>query len=268
MRRKLNLGFLVITLLLWAICAYTLLSSKSVQVLFSDLQEDIIPGAIAMSRIEYEAVEVRNWTFTYAMRGNVIRDGKTVKEWLQQRWADLEKDAREHLERGCQVVEGEQQAAQVIVNLSQKLVSISAEVIDLKDQGAGEDELLEKIRKEFGPVFYPLRKVLNVHATAHLNELSWAETKVHDQHNANIRYVIAFGLGATLLALLIGIMVDRLFVRHTTDRKRAQEKIEHLNAVLKAIRNVNQVITTEKDRDRLIEKACGHLVETRGYHMA
>ncbi len=268
MRRKLNLGFLAIILLLGAICVHTLLSSKSVQGLFSDLQYDIIPGAIAMTKIEYEAVEIRNWTFTYAMRGNVTRDGKPIKEWLQQRWADLEKDAREHLERGHQVVEGEQQAAQAIVNLSQKLVSVSAEVIDLKDQGAGEDELLEKIRKEFGPVFYPLRKVLNERATAHLNELSAAETRVYDQHNANIRYVIAFGIAATLLALLIGIMVDRLFVRHTTERKRAQEKIEHLNAVLKAIRNVNQLITTEKDRDRLIKKACGHLVEARGYHSA
>ena len=268
MRRKLNLGFVAIILLLGTICAYTLLSSKNVQGLFSDLQDDIIPGAIAMTKLEYEAVEIRNWTFTYAMRGNVIRDGKTIKEWLQQQWADLEKDAREHLERGHQVIEGERQATQAIVDLSQKLVSVSAEVIDLKDQGVGEDELLEKIRKEFGPVFYPLRKVLNERAAAHLNELSWAETKVHDQHNATIRYITILGLIATFLALLIGLLMDRYFVEYVVERKRAQEKIERLNAVLKAIRNVNQVITTEKDRDRLIEKVCRHLVETRGYHRA
>lgn len=222
MRRKLNLGFLAITLLMWAICVHTLLSSKSVQGLLSDLQYDIIPGAIAMTRIEYEAVEIRNWTFTYAMRGNVIRDGKTIKEWLHQQWAVLEKDAREHLERGHQVVEGERQTAQAIVDLSQKLVSASAEVIDLKDQGAGEDELLEKIRKEFGPVFYPLREVLNEHATAHLNELSAAETRVHDKHNTNTRYVITLGLGTTLLALLVALLVDRYFVQYITERKRAE----------------------------------------------
>ena len=264
MRRKLNLGFLAITLLLWAICVHTLLSSKGVQGILTDLQEDIVPGAIAMTRIEYEAVEIRNWTFTYAMRGNVIRDGKTIKERLQQQWADLERDAREHLERGHQVIEGEQQAAQAIVNLSQKLVFVSAEVIDLKDQGVGNEELFEKIRKEFGPVFYPLRKVLNEHATAHLNELSAAGTKVRHKHSVNVKYVVTLGLVTMLLSLFIALLANR----YITERKRAQEKIEHLNAVLKGIRNVNQLITTEKDRDRLIEKACGHLVETRGYHRA
>jgi len=53
-----------------------------------------------------------------------------------------------------------------------------------------------------------------------------------------------------------------------TDRKRAEEKIEHLNLVLRAIRNVNQLITQEKDRDRLIEGACENLTENRGYHHA
>jgi len=268
MRRKLNLGFLAITLLLWAICVHTLLSSKGVQGLFSDLQDDIDLGAIAMAEMKYTATEIRQWTLTYVISGNVIRDGKTIKEWLKQQWATLEQGSREHLEHERNIGSEEQKAAEAIRDLSQQLISVSAEVIDLKDQGAGEDELLEKIRKEFGPVFYPLRKVINEHATAHLNKLSATETRVHNKHNTNIRYVIVFGLGATLLALSIGLLVDRLFVRHTTERKRAQEKIEHLNAVLKAIRNVNQAITTEKDRDRLIEKACEHLVETRGYHMA
>jgi PAS domain S-box-containing protein len=229
MRRKLNLGFLAILLLLWAICVHTLLSSKGVQGILTDLQEDIVPGAIAIIRMEYKAVEIRNWTFTYAMRGNVIREGKTIKEWLQQQWAALEVDAREHLEHQRQVIEGEQQVAQAIVDLSQKLVSVSAEVIDLKDQGAGEDELLEKIRKEFGSVLFPLIKVLNEHAAAHLNELSWAETKAHNQHKANIRYVITFGLAATFLALSIGLLVDRLFVRYTTERKRAEEELRLLS---------------------------------------
>jgi PAS domain S-box-containing protein len=42
-------------------------------------------------------------------------------------------------------------------------------------------------------------------------------------------------------------------------------RIEHLNAVLRAIRNVNQLIVHEKDPRRLIERACELLVETRGY---
>jgi PAS domain S-box-containing protein len=56
--------------------------------------------------------------------------------------------------------------------------------------------------------------------------------------------------------------------KETVERKPADEKIEHLNAVLRAIRNVNQLIITEKDRGRLLKGACDTLVEARGYYNA
>jgi len=46
------------------------------------------------------------------------------------------------------------------------------------------------------------------------------------------------------------------------------ERVEHLNLVLRAIRNVNQLIVREKDRDKLLKGACDNLVETRGYYNA
>lgn len=49
-------------------------------------------------------------------------------------------------------------------------------------------------------------------------------------------------------------------------QERAQ--LEHLNRVLRAIRNVNQLIVREKDRERLIRRACELLVETRGFNGA
>ena len=55
------------------------------------------------------------------------------------------------------------------------------------------------------------------------------------------------------------------FVIDIMDRKKAEEKLEHLSLVLRAIRNVNQLITKEKDRGRLLQGACDNLVETRGY---
>ncbi len=51
-------------------------------------------------------------------------------------------------------------------------------------------------------------------------------------------------------------------------RKRATEKEEHLNAILRAIRNVNQLIVQEKDPHLLIQKACQDFIETRGFHSA
>gem|GEM_PF-5490011 len=51
-------------------------------------------------------------------------------------------------------------------------------------------------------------------------------------------------------------------------RRNAEERTRHLNLVLSAIRNVNQLIASEKDKKRLIERACDLLTETRGYSSA
>ena len=53
-----------------------------------------------------------------------------------------------------------------------------------------------------------------------------------------------------------------------TERKRAEEKIQHFNLVLRAIRNVNQLIAKRADRDSLLKGTCENFVETRGYYNA
>jgi len=51
-----------------------------------------------------------------------------------------------------------------------------------------------------------------------------------------------------------------------TELKQGEERIKHLNLVLRAIRNTNQLIFKEKDRERLIKGVCNSLTETRGYY--
>jgi len=67
-----------------------------------------------------------------------------------------------------------------------------------------------------------------------------------------------------LMFIVIGFVVTLLSERVA----KAQERTAHLNAVLRAIRNVNQLITKEKDRDRLLKGICDNIIETRGYHNA
>ncbi|MDY6968091.1 MAG: response regulator [Spirochaetota bacterium] len=50
-----------------------------------------------------------------------------------------------------------------------------------------------------------------------------------------------------------------------TERKRAEERIVHLNELLRAIRNINQLITHEKDPDFLIKNICDNLIQTRSH---
>jgi len=57
-------------------------------------------------------------------------------------------------------------------------------------------------------------------------------------------------------------------LKDITKLKQTTERLEHLNSVLRAIRNVNQLITHERDRERLLARSCELLVETRGYSAA
>ena len=50
-----------------------------------------------------------------------------------------------------------------------------------------------------------------------------------------------------------------------TERLNSRLRIEHLNRVLRAIRDVNQLIVRERERDNLIRKGCSLLVANRGY---
>ncbi|MEA1870501.1 MAG: GAF domain-containing protein [Euryarchaeota archaeon] len=50
-----------------------------------------------------------------------------------------------------------------------------------------------------------------------------------------------------------------------TERNLAGEQITRLNSVLRAIRNVNELLVTEKDRDCLLRKSCDSLIDARGY---
>ncbi len=61
------------------------------------------------------------------------------------------------------------------------------------------------------------------------------------------------------------VVVVEGIARDITEQKQAEEELAHLNAVLWAIRNINQLIARESDRERLLQSACEELVRTRGY---
>jgi PAS domain S-box-containing protein len=58
---------------------------------------------------------------------------------------------------------------------------------------------------------------------------------------------------------------NELLRQEITQREQAQERTEHLSRVLRAIRDVDQLIVRVKDRDNLLKSACDDLVETGRY---
>lgn len=68
--------------------------------------------------------------------------------------------------------------------------------------------------------------------------------------------------------LLFFLLFGALLSVQLEKRRAESKKTAHLNQVLKAVRNVNQLIATEKDRRQLINRTCKSLVSTRGYFSA
>jgi len=78
-----------------------------------------------------------------------------------------------------------------------------------------------------------------------------------------------FPVEATARTVNLGDRTIILFViRDITERKKAEERIIHLNKVLEAVRDVNQLITHKTDREYLINESCKLMIETRGYDLA
>ncbi|MCK4696113.1 MAG: PAS domain S-box protein, partial [Candidatus Cloacimonetes bacterium] len=226
MRTKINLGFIIITLLVWVICLYTIFSSLSVQKLFNKLNDDIVLGAITMAKMKYEATDIRSWTLTYILRGNVVRNEKTIKEWLQESWSNLENEAQIHYEHESHIGMEEQQSAEKIVKLSQKLISSSIEIIDLKDQGCESDILFEKIKEDFRSAFYPLREVLDEHAAIHIEELTAAPIKAQSKYRSAVLYIALLGIVVTFLFLFFTLFINKIITNYITGRDLSEQALK------------------------------------------
>ncbi len=78
----------------------------------------------------------------------------------------------------------------------------------------------------------------------------------------------AYGVVASLAVLTAmfwwnATMLDRLDLK----RKEAGDRVRHLNDILRALRDVNQLIAREKDSRRLLAESCQILLRTRNYRM-
>jgi PAS domain S-box-containing protein len=71
----------------------------------------------------------------------------------------------------------------------------------------------------------------------------------------------------SLIVAMVSASLMVAYLAHTRLQAQ-QQRLAHLNRVLKGIRNVNQLIVSEDDPQRLIERACTNLTATMGYHNA
>ncbi len=253
MRGKLWLGFLVVIVLLWVICIYAVLSSMSVREVFVKLGHYVVPSAITMIEMRTELNELREETLAYILRGDVVSEGKTSREQLEELYGELRGFAEEHLEHEIVVRSKTREEAEKLATLSQKIILASAEITRLKDQGAGVDELLEKMDQDFRPAFVPLRELVGELIAEHREQLSAAETLVHDKHDVTIRFILIVGVIVALAALVVALSVDRFFVRYITERKKLEEGLKESEEKWRSLTENTDDTVVIADRDDVIQ---------------
>ena len=119
-RQRIFWCYIAIVIFICLFIVLIIINGFTIRADFSNLKGDIIPGAVAMSHLKSRVVEIKAWTMTYIIRGNMVRQGKPLKDALKEQWADLKEQAEIQFKYGSCSGWKESQAAAVMVNLAKK----------------------------------------------------------------------------------------------------------------------------------------------------
>ena len=179
-KTKLIVGFSIITLLILIIALIAINSSKKVHETFQELEEDIIPGAIAMGDMEGYVQEIKAITFSYIISNNRSNINNTLgikisgKECLLEAIESLEVAVAMHKAHEIHIGIEEQKLAEELELNAQKLSSATLKIIEEKDKGTDTDILINNLFENFGPHFRLLINQIKEHKAVHLEELEEA----------------------------------------------------------------------------------------------
>jgi len=111
-------------------------------------------------------------------------------------------------------------------------------------------------------------KIWSAAVCAPAGEVERITDEAHRSHLYTLGFIILILVAGGVLFFIACYRWAQSLQREIKIQKQAEKRIKRLNSILKAIRNVNQLIVTEKDRDNLLRKACDIMVEARGYDAA
>ncbi|RQV99371.1 PAS domain S-box protein, partial [bacterium] len=169
------------------------------------------------------------------------------------------------------IVEDERIIAEDIRSM---IESLGYRVIDIVDNG---DMALELLAQEPADLV-----LMDIKIRGPMNGIETAR-QIYSRFDVPVIYLTAYADESTLKRIketvaygfivkpasrqTIQGTIELAIYKHNMDcqLRERDERFEHLNRVLRAIRNVNQLIIKEMDRDRLLQGICNSLTETLGY---
>ena len=204
----------------------------------------------------YEDERIAGWRDNYVYRlesGEVVAIYKDETERKQ-----LEEEINKSRDEKDAIIEGA--ADPIIVNNEERILFLNQKAAELFGY-SDNDELIGE----------PFINLFSIKQRAQIKErarLRLEGKDVPDQYDSTIERLDGTIVPVEFHLSLIEYDGNRAIlniIRDISERKQMEIHIDYLYEVLLAIRNVNQLIVTEKDRDQLLQKATELLVESKGY---
>jgi len=224
-KTKLIVGFSIITLLILIIALIAINSSKKVHETFQELEEDIIPGAIAMGDMEGYVQEIKAITFSYIISNNSLDSEKSRKDCLLEAIESLEVVVAMHKAHEIHIGIEEQKLAGELELNAQKLSSAALKIIEEKDKGTDTDILIKNLFEDFGPYFKLLINQTREHKAVHQQELEEAMRSVSQIERFSYKIILMSCFIIIILAFITNRWVSFSIVKSLSKLTKGVGKI-------------------------------------------
>jgi PAS domain S-box-containing protein len=229
----------------------------------SELKNHAITGVQGLEKVFRKKNGERFWVEVTS--APVKSDGKL--QYSLENWLDItgrkqaEKALRESEEKFSKAFHASPASISIRRLSDDKFIEVSERF--LRDKGFTREEVIGHSSRELGiwmgdENHERLQQIIEERGSVH-NELFQFRRKSGEVRDALI---------SSELISLNNEPCVLVFATDITRQKQDEERINHLNLTLRSVRNINQLITREKNRDRLIKGVCNILVESRSCNNA
>ena len=231
LKLKLSINVIIIVLLIAIVGSIALNSYKNVDQTFHELDDDIIPGAFAMSDMELYTHQMQAILFFYTADGDKREDGKSRKARLSEVIESLRSAAAKHKDHETHVGLEEQKAAEELIMKIETISSIVWDLTKLKDQGTETNVLRNLTYEHFCPQFKLLLKQIREHKSVHMQELEESMESVSQAQDSCIQQILLSCFIALILAAITCICITNSITKALSEFKKGTGAEEGNTAV-------------------------------------
>ena len=228
-RKKLAIWIGITVILLLIIAISNSIYINNIEETYEKIETDIVPGTIALVEMKENVEKLKAYTLGYILRGDVEKNGKTVKEWINETELTLSNTAIAHVEYDMSRDVEEQHKAEELEKKTDQLAIVSNKIVEMKDNGAEVKELLDAMNKAYKPLYFPLVEQLDQHLIVHKIELADAGNFLDRQIAETNTISISLTLFALVLSIVVGFFISRSIIQPVKKLSNANFEIEKGN---------------------------------------